>query len=61
MAPGLTDARRYELMGMLKAGLTFKEVMEATGVAKSTLQRLVKKSEETGGDLSRRGGRRSGT
>lgn len=50
-APNLTETKRHELLGMLKAGMTVQEVQKQTGVSRPTLHRILERFEETGGSL----------
>ncbi len=50
-APNLTETKRHELLGLLKAGMTVQEVQKQTGVSRPTLHRILERFEETGGSL----------
>ena len=56
MAPGMSEGRRHEIIGMLRAGMSVKEVMKMAGVARSTVFLIKKNYQKREGDLSRKKG-----
>ncbi len=56
MAPGLSEGKRYEIVGMLKAGRSVTEVSKVMGVTRKTVSKLRTAYHERNGDLTRKSG-----
>lgn len=53
MGKGLAEGKRYEIVGMFKAGKTVLEINKATGVSRGSIYAILRKYDERGGDLKR--------
>ncbi len=53
MAPGLTEAHRNQIMGMLKAGMTVLDVHKASGVSRKSIYAIQKRFTDREGNLKR--------